>query len=132
MDATVPCASPGDPQQLERIVPEPEIIAVLTTFPTDEEAATVVRTLVERQLVACGNLLPGVRSIYRWQGKVEDAGEVLCVLKTRRDRLTELIAALEQLHSYDVPEIVALPVLGGGAAYLQWVGAEARGPAPRT
>ncbi len=108
-------------------MPEPEIIVVLTTFAAAEEAASVVRALVERRLAACGNLIPGVRSIYRWQGKIEDAAEVLCVLKTRRDRLAELTAVLEQLHPYDVPEIVALPIEGGGAPYLAWVAAEASG-----
>jgi len=103
----------------------PEIIAVLTTFDREEVAARVVHALVERRLIACGNLIPGVRSIYRWQGKVEDAGEIVCVMKTRRDRLDELTAAIEELHPYDVPEIIALPVVGGGAAYLEWVATEA-------
>jgi periplasmic divalent cation tolerance protein len=102
----------------------PEVVAVLTTFENGDDAARVVRALVERRLIACGNLVPGVRSIYRWQGQIEDSGEVLGVLKARRDRLDELTAVLTELHPYDVPEIVALPVVGGGLPYLSWVATE--------
>ena len=79
-------------------------------------------------LVACGNLIPSVRSIYRWQGKVEDASEVLCVLKTRADRVEELIAELARIHPYDVPEILVLPVVAGAHAYLDWVRGECEPP----
>ncbi|MGD8395481.1 MAG: divalent-cation tolerance protein CutA [Candidatus Eiseniibacteriota bacterium] len=103
-----------------------ELIAVLTTFESEPDAARVLRALVERRLIACGNILPGARSIFRWQGEVEDASEVVCILKTRRERLTELVEVLGELHPYDVPEIVALPVLGGGEPYLDWVRSETR------
>lgn len=104
---------------------------VLTTFERQDDAVRVVRALIERRLAACGNLVPGVRSIYRWRGRIEDAGEVLCVLKTAADRLPALIAALGELHPYEVPEIIALPIVTGSAAYLEWLAAEtAPPPAP--
>lgn len=101
---------------------------VLSTFATEEEAAGVGRALLERRLVACVNLVRGVRSLYRWQGRIEDQTEVLAVMKTRRDRLPELLAALPTLHPYQVPEILALHVAGGGASYLNWLAHEAAPP----
>jgi periplasmic divalent cation tolerance protein len=98
---------------------------VLSTFATEEEAARVGRTLLERRLVACVNLVRGVRSLYRWEGRIADETEVLAVMKTRRDRLPELLAALPALHPYQVPEILALQVTDGGASYLDWVANEA-------
>lgn len=105
-----------------------DVCVVLSTFANEEDAARAGRALVERRLVACVNLVPGVRSIYRWQGRVEDAPEILAVMKTRRDRLPELLAALPALHPYQVPEILALPVVAGGASYLAWVASEAAPP----
>ena len=102
-----------------------DVCVVLSTFGNAEDAARTGRALVERRLVACVNLVPGVRSIYRWQGRIEDEPEILVVMKTRRDRLPELLAALPALHPYAVPEILALPVEAGGAAYLAWVASEA-------
>jgi len=102
-----------------------ELAVVLTTFAVEDDAARIVRELVDRRLVACGNLMTGARSIYRWRGRVEDAGEVLCLLKTRVDRLPELTRVLTELHPYEAPEIVALPIVGGGRGYRDWVAAEA-------
>jgi periplasmic divalent cation tolerance protein len=101
-----------------------EAAVVLSTFTTEEEAAGVGRALLERRLVACVNLVRAVRSLYRWQGQIEDQTEVLAVMKTRRDRLPELLAVLPTLHPYQVPEILALKVAGGGASYLNWLGQE--------
>ena len=92
---------------------------VLCTFPDLEQARQIGAALVERQVAACVNLLPGVESIYRWQGKVERAGEVLAIIKTTR--YPELEAALKELHPYDVPEILALPVAAGFEEYLRWM-----------
>ena len=102
-----------------------EAVVVLCTFPDPERARAIAAELVGRRLAACVNLLPGVESIYRWEGKVERAGEVLAVIKTTR--YPELEAALEELHPYEVPEILALPVAAGLAGYLKWLG-ESCGP----
>ncbi len=96
-------------------------LIALTTLPSAEVAAAVARTLVEEQLAACVNLVPGVRSIYRWQGAVVDDAEVLCLIKTTRDRVDALTARLVVLHPYEVPELVTLPIDGGFAPYLAWV-----------
>ena len=97
----------------------------LSTAPDAETAARIARALVQERLAACVNLVPGVRSIYRWQGAVEDAAEVLLVMKTRAERIDALAARLRTLHPYDLPELVVLPVSGGLAGYLDWVLAEA-------
>src|SRR3954462_9773585 len=99
-----------------------DVLVVLSTFPSLEEARTVGRQLVEERLAACANLVPAVESIYRWQGKVETATETMAILKTTREGFAKLEARLRELHSYEVPEIVALPVQGGSEAYLRWVG----------
>jgi periplasmic divalent cation tolerance protein len=97
-------------------------IVVLVTCRSLREARTIARELVERRLVACGNVVEApVRSIYRWKGKVESAKEFLLILKSSRQRFAALEAAVQKLHSYDVPEIVALPIATGSRAYLGWV-----------
>jgi len=93
---------------------------VLCTFPDIGQARSAGSALVELGLAACVNLVPGVESIYRWQGKVERAGEVLAIFKTTR--YEELEAALVERHPYEVPEILALPVAAGLPAYLAWLG----------
>jgi periplasmic divalent cation tolerance protein len=95
-----------------------DVMVVLCTFPDIEQARQIGAALVERQVAACVNLLPGVESIYRWEGKVEKAGEVLAFIKTTR--YPELEAAIRELHPYEVPEILALET-EGLPAYLQWV-----------
>ncbi len=97
---------------------------VLSTFANEDDAARLGRTLVERRLVACVNLIRNVRSIYRWRSRIGDEAEVLAVMKTSRDRLPELIDALPALHPYEVPEILALDVAKGGASYLDWLARE--------
>jgi periplasmic divalent cation tolerance protein len=91
-----------------------------------EQAAALARTVVEERLAACGNLLPGLRSIYRWEGVVHEEGEVLLLLKTTRARLAALRDRVLALHPYQVPEVLALPVEEGSAAYLAWVAGEVR------
>jgi periplasmic divalent cation tolerance protein len=103
-----------------------DAIVVLTTFGSGEKAAEVARVLVDERLIACANVLPQVRSIYRWQGKVNDEAEVLVVLKTSAERLARLQQRLRELHPYDVPEMLALRVDAGWAPYLEWLAAETK------
>ncbi|MDP2344658.1 MAG: divalent-cation tolerance protein CutA [Deltaproteobacteria bacterium] len=93
----------------------------MATFPDDAVADRIARVLVEEALVACVNLLPPVRSIYRWKGAVETAPEVLVMMKTRSSNVDVVAARLKALHPYEVPELIALPVVAGLPAYLQWV-----------
>lgn len=94
---------------------------VLSTCADREQAERIAHRLVEQQLAACVNILPGVQSIYRWQGKVESASEVLMVIKTSADLVREVELTIASLHSYDVPEFLVLPVFGGSHAYLAWL-----------
>jgi periplasmic divalent cation tolerance protein len=94
---------------------------VLVTAPSVEVAASIGRTLVDEGLIACANLVPGVRSIYRWQGKVCDEAEVLLVLKARSEGFEAVRARVVALHPYEVPEVVKLDVAEGHAPYLAWV-----------
>lgn len=100
---------------------------VLVTAPDAEVGKTIARALVEERLVACVNLLAGVLSIYRWQGKVEEAGEVLLVLKTVPHRLSAVVARVKELHPYKVPEVIALPVETALPAYAAWIVEETSG-----
>lgn len=102
----------------------PEYVVVLTTLGTVDEARTLVRRLVDDRLVACGTVLGGGTSIYRWQGEVTEASEAVVLMKTRRDRWAALAEAVEALHPYDVPELLAVPVDAGLDAYLNWVTGE--------
>jgi periplasmic divalent cation tolerance protein len=98
-----------------------EAMVVLVTAASADEAGRIGRTLVDERLAACVNVVGPVRSIYRWQAAVEDAQEWLLVVKARRSDLPALEARVQTLHSYEVPEILALPVYGGGATYLAWL-----------
>ena len=99
-------------------------IVVLSTCGSPEEAARLARRLVETRAAACVNILPGVSSVYRWKGAVEEAQELLLVIKTRRPLLERLISELRAVHSYEVPEVVALPVVDGLDSYLAWIDEE--------
>jgi periplasmic divalent cation tolerance protein len=96
-------------------------LIVLTTWPDAESARAATRKLVEEKLAACGNLVPGIESIYRWQGNIETSSEVLVIFKTTTARYAQLEARIRELHSYEVPEILAVPVGAGLPAYLRWV-----------
>ncbi len=96
-------------------------ILALSTCGSAGEAERVARGLVESRTAACVNIVPGVRSIYRWKGVVQDAGEWLLIIKTTRARFADLRAELVRLHSYEVPECIALPVLDGLTSYLDWI-----------
>lgn len=98
-----------------------EMLLVLTTFANTEDAAGVVRTLVEERLIACGNMLPGVRSLYRWEGNVADQPEVMVLMKTRKQDWTALISRLHELHPYDTPECVAVRIAAGAPKYMAWL-----------
>jgi periplasmic divalent cation tolerance protein len=100
-----------------------EFVVALSTAPTGEKAAELARTLVDERLVACVNLVPGLRSIYRWKDQVEDEAEVLLVIKTRRDRVDALKARLPQLHPYDTPELIVVELADALPAYLAWIDA---------
>lgn len=94
------------------------------TCPDQATALRIARTLVDERLAACANLLPAVQSVYRWQGQVHEASEVLLLIKTAQDRLDALRARLVALHPYELPELVAVEVAAGLPAYLDWICAE--------
>jgi len=102
-------------------------IVVYSTCATAEEAEKLARQLVEARLAACVTILPGARSVYRWQGAIESAAECLLAIKSSRPLFAELCATLEKAHSYDVPEVLAVPVLDGSPNYLNWLEGELRG-----
>lgn len=104
-----------------------EKLVVLMTAGSQEEAERIARALVAEMLVACVNVIPGVTSVYRWQGEVQSDQEWLLVAKSRRDVLDELVRRVHALHSYDLPEVIALPLVGGSDAYLRWIDKEVHG-----
>jgi len=99
-------------------------IVVLNTCASAEEAEKIAQRLVEVRLAACVTVLPGARSYYRWQGAIENADEWVLLIKTSRESFDSLRVELEKLHSYDVPEIIALPIVDGAANYLNWLDTE--------
>jgi periplasmic divalent cation tolerance protein len=98
-----------------------DYVIALSTVAKPEDAQRIARSLIEQRLAACVNIVPGLLSVYRWKGNIESEGEHLLVIKTRRDRIEALRAALVSLHPYDVPELVVLPVEAGHAPYLAWI-----------
>lgn len=98
-----------------------EVVVVLCTFPDFEKARQIGAVLIERQVAACINIMPGVTSIYRWKGEIEEESEVLGVIKTTAEAYPALEAAILELHPYDTPEVLALPVGQGAGKYLEWV-----------
>jgi periplasmic divalent cation tolerance protein len=96
-------------------------IIVLTTCSSEKEAARLARHLVEQRVAACVNILPKARSVYRWKDKIESTAEYVLLIKSRRDLFAPLRAEIEKIHTYEVPEIVALPVVEGSEAYLGWI-----------
>jgi len=101
-------------------------IVVVSTCAGEEEAGRLAQVLVEARLAACVTILPGARSVYRWQGAIEQAAEYVLLIKSSRELFEPLRAALERAHTYDVPEILALPVVAGSANYLSWLAGELR------
>jgi periplasmic divalent cation tolerance protein len=102
-------------------------IIILNTCGSVEEAERIARVLVEAKLAACVNILAGIRSIYRWKGAVEDSGEWLLLIKTRRELFAAVSAELRRVHSYEVPEAIAVPVVDGLPDYLSWIDDETNG-----
>jgi periplasmic divalent cation tolerance protein len=103
---------------------KPRAMVVLATAPSENEATKLAKTLVEERLAACVNVVGGVRSIYRWEGGVQDDAEVLLVIKTLPAHCEALTTRIQELHSYTCPEAIALPVVAGSEAYLSWLAAE--------
>lgn len=99
-------------------------VTVFCTCGSEEEGVRIARLLVESRLAACASIIPGVRSIYHWQGAIEDSAEVLLVIKSRRALFENLRKTIEGAHSYQTPEIIAMPVVDGAPAYLQWLDRE--------
>lgn len=98
-----------------------DVVVVLVTVPSADVGARIAAAIVPERLAACVNILPGLRSVFLWQGRVEDEAEVLLLIKTRSDRLPALEARVRALHPYSVPELIALPVVAGHEPYLTWV-----------
>lgn len=94
---------------------------VLCTCPNQELAITIANKLVSEQLVACVNVMPQITSIYQWQGKIEQNSEVLLLAKTAKEKFDEVAKRIHQLHSYDVPEVIALDIQQGSSEYLNWI-----------
>ncbi|MDH5758748.1 MAG: divalent-cation tolerance protein CutA [Gemmatimonadota bacterium] len=107
--------------------PPARVVAVLVTAPGREEAETLACALVEGRLAACVSLVPSITSVYRWEGEVRREEEVLLVIKTTDECVPALCDRVHELHPYDVPEVVALPVTAGSERYLAWVAGETRG-----
>lgn len=101
-----------------------EIRSIYLTFPDVDTALSIARTLLDERLVACVNLLPRATSVYRWEGRVETQEEVVAFAKTSADRVAALSARVAELHPHEVPCVVALDVMGGSLAYLDWVATE--------
>jgi periplasmic divalent cation tolerance protein len=109
-----------------------DALLVLTTVSSEEQAAKLARALVERRLAACVNIVPGVRSLYRFKGLLEDDREQLLLMKTTRERYDALAAAISELHPYEVPELLAVRVERGAASYLGWVAESLSEPPDRS
>jgi periplasmic divalent cation tolerance protein len=105
----------------EQEVSVTEMLVVFTSFASEDDAARVVRALVEERLIACGNLVPGARSLYRWEGKLADEREVLVLMKTRKQDWTALLSRLHELHPYETPECLAIRVAAGAPKYMAWL-----------
>jgi periplasmic divalent cation tolerance protein len=101
-------------------------IVVLSTCASPEEAGKIARTLVEKRLAACVNILPAVRSIYRWKDAIQDDPETLLLIKSSRVLFDELREEIEKLHSYEIPEAIAIPIVDGLERYLEWMGGALR------
>ncbi|MBI1821832.1 MAG: divalent-cation tolerance protein CutA [Nitrospirae bacterium] len=98
-----------------------DFIVVLITCPSLEEAQKITRTLVSEKLLACGNIVPGIHSIFFWQEKVSEENEVLIIGKSKRSKFPLIVKKVKSLHSYTVPEIIALPLIESFPGYLQWI-----------
>ena len=103
-------------------MPDTTPVLVLTTLPAEADAAAFAAALVEAQVAACVNLLPVMESVYRWEGRVQRDSERQVIIKTSRERVATLWQRVRELHPYDVPEYIVLPIVDGNDAYLRWIG----------
>lgn len=101
-------------------------IVVLITTATEEEAHSIAELLLKQRKVACVNIVPGVDSLFWWQGKLDSARESLLIVKTKASALHEIVNLVKQVHSYEIPEIIALPIIGGNEDYLKWLNSEVK------
>ncbi len=97
------------------------MIVILSTCDSEDQATRIARHLVEQRLAACVNIVPGIRSIYAWQGKIEDSAEWMLVIKSRRELFDAVRQEIQKLHTYDVPEVIAIPIVDGAENYLTWM-----------
>ena len=104
-------------------------LLVLSTAPSEAEAKKIAHALVEERLAACVNIVPKIHSVYRWQGKVESADEFLLLIKTTRDREEQVRSAIQDLHTYELPECIVIAIDGGSEEYLQWLSESVAGAA---
>jgi len=112
----------GNPQPHE--IPDSNVRVTFVTAPSEDVGRSIAQALVDERLAACVNLVPGLRSVYRWEGTVQEDSEVLLIVKSRADRSHALAARVQALHPYDLPEVLELPAVGGSDGYLDWVRAE--------
>ena len=98
-----------------------DYIVVFVTVESEEQGKRIAETLLKRKLIACANIVKGVDSHYWWKGRVEHSAELMVVMKTRAELLEKIIQAVKENHTYEVPEVVALPILGGNPDYLRWI-----------
>lgn len=103
-----------------------EYFLVLSTCPDAKCAQTIAHALVERRYAACVNIVPGVQSVYRWKGVVESSDELLLIIKSSTDRYTDIENLIRELHPYELPEVIAVPIDTGLAGFLSWIGAESK------
>ena len=101
-------------------------VVLLITTATAEEAQRISRVLLEQKKVACVNIVPKVNSFFWWQGKLDSAEESLLIVKTKASQLSEIVPLVKEIHSYDIPELIALPIIGGNQDYLEWIQKEVR------
>jgi periplasmic divalent cation tolerance protein len=98
-----------------------EFIIIFITAPSKKEARRIISVLINKKLIACGNILEGVDSNFIWKGKLDKARELLIILKTRRNLFKRIVSEVEKVHSYEVPEIIAMPIIDGSKEYLKWI-----------
>ena len=98
-----------------------QTVLIFITTSTKKEAEKIANALLNRKKAACVSILPGVNSFFWWQGKIDSASEALLVVKTKSGLLDDIVKLVKKLHSYDVPEIIALPIIGGNEEYLEWI-----------
>jgi periplasmic divalent cation tolerance protein len=106
---------------------KPAYLVVFITTSSYDEARKIASALVDQRKAACVNIVPKVNSLFRWKGKIEEAEESLMVVKTRAELFTDVVSTVKSIHSYEVPEIIALPIIEGNADYLAWLKEETEG-----